>query len=201
MADYEETNADPIRYMFDYDPILDNFHDKMAGTTTVYKEEVLRNPMTNQPITNSEGKPITYLKQTRIPKSGVEPLMDTEAIDFAMGALQGVVNKASAFAMMTQGDIVYEACSTVAALNDAITLNSQKYHITNMGAWFSQTKLIRNFVYKYGLAVKGGNLKDWSTGVMGVKYQMDLPKPQQQEGFLQRAFHRRGMVDNNQNFQ
>lgn len=201
MADYND-NQDPVRYMFDYDPILDKFHDTLSGTTTVYKEEVLRNPLTNQPVTNSEGKPITYLKQTAIPKEGVEPMMDKSAIDFVMGALSDVVNRAGAFAAMTQSDIVYEAISTSSALNDNITLNSQKYGIKNMSAWFAELKLIRNFVYKYGLAVKGGNLKTWSSDVMGIKYQTDLnPRPQQQQGMLSRLFSRKGMIDNHANFE
>ena len=46
----------PFTLMVEYSPVLDKIHDSLAGTTTVYKEEVMRNPITNQPITNSDGK-------------------------------------------------------------------------------------------------------------------------------------------------
>jgi hypothetical protein len=202
MAEYDDNNSDPIRFLFDYDPILDKIYDKLAGTQTVYHPEVQKHPLTNQPITNSEGKPIIFLKQTRVSRDGVTSMMDANAIDFVMGGLQGIVSKAGAFANKSQADIVYETCSTIASFNDNITLSSQKYHITDMGAWFAETKLLRNFIYDFGLAAKDGNLKNFATDIMGVKYTPDAaPRPQQEGNVLSRLFKRRGMVDNSQNFQ
>lgn len=197
-----DDNSDPIRFLFDYDPILDKIFDKLAGTQTIYHPEVQRHPLTNQPITNSEGKPIIFLKQDRVPRTGVNPMMDANAIDFIMGGLQGLVNRAAAFSRKTQSDIVYETCSTIASFNDNITLSSQKYHIYDMGAWFAETKLLRNFIYDFGLGAKEGNLKDFATDIMGVRYTPSITPQQQREGgFLSRLFQRKGMVDNNANFQ
>jgi hypothetical protein len=200
----DEDGDEPFRLMVDYSPILDNIHDRIAGTTTVYKEEVLRNPLTNQPITNSQGKPITYLKQTAIPKDGVEPLCNKSGVDFVMGALNSVVNRGIAFADVGLSDIVYTANDTVQLLNDNITLNSQKYGITNLAAWKSMSKLIRNFLFNFLSSVKYGGLREWSGNILGVGYQMGgdgSGRPiRKQEGILQRMFSRKQMVDNDAQF-
>lgn len=200
----DDSNADPIRLMVTYDPILDNIHDKLAGTTTIYKEEYLRDPLTNQPITNSAGRPITFLKQTAIPKDGVSAITNGDGVEFCMGALNAVVNRATTFADMSLSDIVYEANSTVSALNDNITINSQKYGINNLAAWFSMTKIIRNFLFNYLSAVKNGGMRDWSASVLGVGYDINTgtgnSRPMRQQGIIERLFARKGMTDADGNF-
>ena len=194
---FDENAAEPFKLMVTYDPILDNIHDSISGTITTYKEEYLRDPLTNQPITNSAGKPITFLKQTPIPKDGVEPLMGKDGIEFVMGALQSVVNRAVAFANLGMSDIVYTCNDTITLLNDNITLNSQYYKIRSLSAWKSITKQIRNFLFNFLSAVKYGGLRDWAAGVVGVGYELPISaaQPQSRQGVLQRLFSRKQMVD------
>jgi hypothetical protein len=195
----DDEQVAPFTLMVEYSPVLDRIHDSIAGTQTIYKEEVMRNPLTNQPITNSEGKPLTYLKQTSIPKDGVEPIMNKDGVAFVMGVLQDVVNRAGSFADMNDSAIVYETITMVGALNAGITLNSQKYSLTSMSAWYAKTKSLRNFIYKYLSSVKNGGLKEWSENILSESFgHSDDGGMQQQQpkGILQRLFSKRQLTDN-----
>ena len=191
-----QEQQEPFSLMVTYDPILDSIHDSIAGTTTTYKYEAMRDPVTNQPITNSAGKPLTYLKQTAVPKDGVTPMVNKDGVEYVMGVLNSVVNKTSSFANYSLSDIVYAANSAVAALSN-ITLNSQKYGISNMAAWYNETKIIRNFLFGYLSAVKNGGLKDWSERILGVQYGMSMGgmPEHRQEGILSRLFQRKQMTN------
>ncbi len=201
MSDYND-NDEPFKLMVDYSPVLDKIHDSLAGTQTIYTQETMKDPLTNQPIKNSEGKPYIYLKQKAIPKEGVTPVLNKDGVEFVMGVLQAVVNRAGAFASMSESAIVYEANDTVTALNDNITLNTGFYQVKNLAAWKSETKVIRNFIYKFGESIKGGQMMDWSSGILGINYSPgeSSSMPQRKEGLLERMFSRKGMVDNREQF-
>ncbi len=195
----------PVSLMLEYSPVLDSIHDRLAGTITVYKEEVLRNPLTNQPITNSAGKPLTYLKQQAIPKDGVTALLNKDGVDFCMGALTGVVNRATAFANVGLSDIVFTCNDVCGLLNDNVTINSQHYGIVNLAAWKSETRVIREFLWNYLSSVKGGGMRDWSGGILGVNYNSPMGgvpiQPRREGGLLQRIFTpRKQLTDNNSQY-
>lgn len=201
--DYDsDEGAEPFRLVVNYDPMLDNIHDKISGTQTQYREVIIRDPLTNQPRLNSAGKPLTYMKQEYVPKAGVKPLMNQDGVEQVMECLQTVVNRATTMASMSLSDIVYACNITVSALNDNITLNSQIYGIENMAAWFSQTKIIRNFLFNYLSAIKNGGFREWSENILGVRYDrpVQAPNMQRKQGVLERLFSRRQMVDNNASF-
>lgn len=189
----------PFTLMVEYSPVLDKIHDSLAGTTTVYKEEVMRNPITNQPITNSDGKPLTYLKQTAVPKDGVTPMMNNDGVAFVMGVLQDVVNRAGSFADMSDSAITYETITMIGALNAGITLNSQLYELKSMSLWYAKTKSLRNFIYKYLSSVKNGGLKEWSETILSEAHGFTDSmggQPAQPKGILQRLFSKRQLTDN-----
>jgi hypothetical protein len=100
---------------------------------------------------------------------------------------------------MNDSAIVYETITMVGALNAGITLNSQKYSLTSMSAWYAKTKSLRNFIYKYLSSVKNGGLKEWSENILSESFgHSDDGGMQQQQpkGILQRLFSKRQLTDN-----
>lgn len=85
-------------------------------------------------------------------------------------------------------------------MNASISLNSQRYGVTNMSAWYAKTKSMRNFLFKYLSAVKNGGFKEWSETILSEEHgYSDASGGQMQKqpkGILQRLFSRRQLTDN-----